>query len=114
MATHSSILAWENPMDAGVWQVHGFTRVRHDLAATAPALTASVYTLKGEAEVAQSWPAFCDPMNYTVHGILQARILEWVTFPSPGDLPKPGIRLRSPTLQADSLPAEPLGKPASV
>ena len=49
MATHSSILAWENPMDAGVWQVHGFTRVRHDLAATAPALTASVYTLKRES-----------------------------------------------------------------
>ena len=30
-----------------------------------------------------------------------------VTFPSPGDLPNPGIELRSPTLQADSLPAEP-------
>ena len=36
----------------------------------------------------------CDPMDYTVHGILQARILEWVAFPSPGDLPKPGIKLR--------------------
>ena len=24
---------------------------------------------------------FCDPMDYTVHGILQARILEWVAFP---------------------------------
>ena len=32
-------------------------------------------------------------------------------FPSPGDLPNPGIELRTPTLQADSLPAEPLGKP---
>ena len=31
-------------------------------------------------------------------------------FPSPGDLPKPGIEPRSPTLQADSLPAEPPGK----
>ena len=29
----------------------------------------------------------CDPMDYTVYGILQARILEWVAFPSPGDLP---------------------------
>ena len=45
----------------------------------------------------------------TVHGILQARILE--SFPSPGDLPNPGIESRSPTLQADSLPAEPQGKP---
>ena len=33
------------------------------------------------------------------------------TFPSPGDLPNPGIEPRSPTLQADSLPAEPPGKP---
>ena len=32
-------------------------------------------------------------------------------FPSPGDLPKPGIKFRSPTLQEDSLPSEPLGKP---
>ena len=30
-------------------------------------------------------------MDYTAHGILQARILEWVAFPSPGDLPNPGI-----------------------
>ena len=34
-------------------------------------------------------------------------------FPSPGDLPNPGIKPRSPALQADSLPAEPPGKPAS-
>ena len=32
-------------------------------------------------------------------------------FPSPGDLPNPGIKARSPALQADSLPAEPQGKP---
>ena len=49
-----------------------------------------------------------------VHGILQARILEWVTFPSPGDLPNPGIKPRSPILQADSLPAEPQGKPKNT
>ena len=52
----------------------------------------------------------CDPMDYTVHGILQSRILEWVAFPSPGDLPNPGMGTRLPTLQADSLPAEPQGK----
>ena len=39
------------------------------------------------------------------------RILEWVAFSSPGDLPNPGIEPRSPTLQVDSLPAEPPGKP---
>ena len=36
---------------------------------------------KGEVKVAQSCPALCDPMDYTVLGILQARILEWVAFP---------------------------------
>ena len=34
-----------------------------------------------------------------------------LTRPSPGDLPKPGIKPRSPALQADALPSEPPGKP---
>ena len=33
-------------------------------------------------------------------------------FPSPGDLPNPGIKPRSPALQVDSLPSEPSGKPS--
>ena len=48
----------------------------------------------------------CDPMDSTFHGILQARILEWVAFPFPGDLPNPGIKPRSPALQVNSLPAK--------
>ena len=32
-------------------------------------------------EVSQSCLTLCDPMDYTVHGILQARILEWVALP---------------------------------
>ena len=32
-------------------------------------------------KVTQSCPTLCDPMDYTVHGILQARLLEWVAFP---------------------------------
>ena len=35
-------------------------------------------------------------------------------FPSPGDLPNPGIEPRSPSLQVDSLPAEPQGKPTPL
>ena len=38
-------------------------------------------------------------MDYSVPGIIQARILEWVAFSSPGDLPNPGIKTRSPALQ---------------
>ena len=50
---------------------------------------------------------------YTVHGILQAEY--WTEpFPSPGDLPNPGIKPRSPTLQVDSLPAEPQEKPKNT
>ena len=33
-----------------------------------------------KVKVSQSHPALWDPMNYTAHGILQARILEWVAF----------------------------------
>ena len=54
---------------------------------------------------------FCT-FDSTSKRILQARILEWVAFPSPGDLPNPGIKSRSPALQVYSLPAgEPQGKP---
>ena len=65
-------------------------------------------------KVAQLCPTLCDRINYKVHGILQARILEWVVFPSPGDHPNSGIKTRSPALQADSLPAETQGKPKNT
>ena len=47
-------------------------------------------------------------------GILQARILECIAMPSSRDLPNPGIEHRSPTLQVDSLPSEPPGKPKNT
>ena len=40
------------------------------------------------------------------YGVFQAKILEWVAFPPPEDLPNPGIESRSPALQADSLSTE--------
>ena len=43
----------------------------------------------------------------TLHGLFQARILEWVACPPPGNLSHPEIKPRSPALQADSLPSEP-------
>ena len=39
--------------------------------------------------------------GYPVHGILQARLLESVPFPSPRDLPNPGVEPRSPALQVN-------------
>ena len=64
-----------------------------------------------EVKVAQSCLTLCDPMDYTVRGILQARILEWVAFPFSRGSSQPRIEPRSPTLQAGSLPAEQRGKP---
>ena len=46
--------------------------------------------------------------------ILQARILERVATLSPGHLPNPGIEARSPTLQEESLPSVPPGKPKNT
>ena len=115
--------------------------------------------VKSESDVAQLCPTLHDPMDCSlpgtsVHGIFQARVLEWVAiafslqplkvkvkslscvrlfaipwtvayqappsmgfsrqecwsglpFPSPGDLPNPGIEPGSPALQADALPSEP-------
>ena len=58
-------------------------------------------------------PMDCSPPGSSVHGILQARIWSGLPFPSPGDLPDPGIELRSPASQADSLLTELHGKPYS-
>ena len=66
--------------------------------------------MAGEVKVAQSCPTLCDPMDYTVHGILQARILEEVAF----RFANPEIEPRSPAKQVDSLPAELLGKPKEM
>ena len=54
----------------------------------------------------------CNP--YTVHGILRPEYWCGQHFPSPGDLSNPGIKPRSPALQADSSPAEPQGKPKRI
>ena len=47
-------------------------------------------------------------------GIIQARILDWMPCPPPGDLPNPGIKPMSPAMQEDSLPSEPSGKPNAI
>ena len=65
----------------------------------------------------QSSPTLCYPMDdsqpsSSVHGILQAGILEWLTIPPPEDLPDPGIKpvsLVFPVLAGGSLPLEPSG-----
>ena len=74
-----------------------------------------LFSRESESEVAQSCPTLCDPIDCSlsgssVHGIFQARVLEWIAIPFPGHLPDPGIEPGSPTLQADALLSEPPGK----
>ena len=49
----------------------------------------------------------CNPPGSSVHGISQAKILEWIAIPFSSDLPDPEIKPGSPALQVDSLPSEP-------
>ena len=75
--------------------------------------------LESESEVTQSCLTLCDPMNYSltgssVHVISQARVLEWLPFPSPGDLPDPGIKPTSPALGSIFFTTEPPGKPNPI
>ena len=58
-------------------------------------------------------PMDCSQPGSSVHEIFQARILEWVAFPSPGGLSDSGmdpVFLASPVLQVDSLPPSHLGR----
>ena len=70
--------------------------------------------LQSESEVAQSCPTLCDPtgcslLGSSVHGFSRQENWNGLPFPSPGDLPNPGIEPRSPALPEDSLSAEPQG-----
>ena len=69
-----------------------------------------------ESEVAQLCPTLYDPMDgslpgFSIHGIFQARIPEWVAISFSRDLPDPGTEPGSPSLQAGALPSEPPGEP---
>ena len=69
---------------------------------------------EGEGEVAQSCLTLCDPMNCVAHqappsmGFSRQEYWSGLPFPSPGDLPDPGIEPRSAALEADALTSEPL------
>ena len=72
-----------------------------------------------KVSVTQSGLTLCDPMNCgllssSVHGLLQARTLDWVAIPFSRDLSDPGTEPGPPASQADSLPSEPPGKPKNT
>ena len=74
--------------------------------------------VKKESEVTQSCPTLRDPMECSlpgssVHGIFQARVLEWATISFSRGSFRPRDRNRVPALQTDALPSETPGKPTS-
>ena len=71
---------------------------------------------ESESEVAQSCLTLCTPWTVAHQappsmGFSRQEYWSGLPFPSPGDLPNPGIKPRSPALQADILTSEPPGKP---
>ena len=72
------------------------------------------------ATVSKDWgleiacPTLCDPMDYTVPGILQVRILEWVAVPFSRGSSQPRDQTQVSCIAGDSLPAEPQGKPKNT
>ena len=65
-------------------------------------------------KVAQSCPTLCDPMNYTVHGILQARMLEWVAVAFSRGSSQPRDWTQIPCIAGRFFTSEPPGKPKSL
>ena len=74
----------------------------------------TLYKWKVKVKVAQSCPTLCDPMDYTVHGILQARVLEWVAFPFSRGSSQPRDRIQFSCIAGRFLPAELPGKPKNT
>ena len=62
---HVQVMSWTVFLSEGSEKVH----------------VAGEFCVLSEVKVAQLCLTLCDPMDYTAHGILQARILEWVAFP---------------------------------
>ena len=75
--------------------------------------------MKVKVSVAQSRPTLATPWTVArlaplSMGFSRQEYWSGLPFPSPGDLPDPGMKSRSPALQADSLPSELQGKPSCV
>ena len=78
-----------------------------------------IVIMKVKVLVTQSCPTLCNPMNcsppgFSVHGISQARILEWVAIPSPGDLFNPRSEPVSLALVGGFFITESPGKPPQI
>ena len=67
-----------------------------------------------KVKVTQFYPTLCNSMDYTVHGILQVRGLEWVAFPFSRGFFQPRDQIQVSAWQTNTLPAKPQGKPKNT
>ena len=117
MATHSSILAGKIPWteEPDGLQSMGLQRIVHDCMTEEGERALGTQVLEIERKKVKSlshvrlfvipWPITCQAPPSI--GFSRQEYQSGLPFPSPGDLPSPGIKPGSPTLQADSLPFEP-------
>jgi len=70
--------------------------------------------MKVKVKITQLCLTLCDPMDYTVLGILQARILEWAAFPFSRGSSQPGNWTQVSLIGGRFLPAEPQRKPKNT
>ena len=75
---------------------------------------AGEFCVLSEVKVAQLCLTLCDPMGYTAHGILQARILEWVAFPFSWRSSQPWDQTQVSHIAVRSFTSWATGKPKST
>ena len=78
------------------------------------ALTTTLLLYKVKLKVAQLYPTLCNPIDYTVHGILQARTLEWVAYPFSRGSSQPRDRTQVSHITGRLFTSEPQGKPKNT
>ena len=73
----------ENPMDRGAWwaTIHRVAKGQTRLKQLSTHRTCHLFLCQCEVKATQLCLTLCNPIDYRVHGILQARILEWLAFP---------------------------------
>ena len=114
--TASSLIFWKSFKKSNLFTKKLLVRPRYSFGFSSSPLRLPGRLSGSLGEVKVTWlcPTLCESMDCTVHEFSRPEYWSGELFPSPGNLPNPGIQSRSHTLQVDSLPAEPAGKPKNT
>ena len=110
--TASSLIFWKSFKKSNLFTKKLLVRPRYSFGFSSSPLRLPGRLSGSLGEVKVTWlcPTLCESMDCTVHEFSRPEYWSGELFPSPGNLPNPGIQSRSLALQTDSLPAEPPGK----